>query len=55
MEQATFALVAAGVIGLLIATPLLAVVIVLVKMLYRKDALGQKVSLSGQKATREAS
>lgn len=37
-----------GFVGLLVATPLLAVVIVLVKMLYLKDTLGQKVEVAGQ-------
>jgi predicted PurR-regulated permease PerM len=32
-----------GFVGLLVATPLLAVVMVLVKMLYLNDTLGQKV------------
>jgi predicted PurR-regulated permease PerM len=35
-----------GFVGLLVATPLLAVVMVLVKMLYLKDTLGQKVEVS---------
>jgi predicted PurR-regulated permease PerM len=37
-----------GFVGLLVATPLLAVVMVLVKMLYLKDTLGQKVELANK-------
>lgn len=38
-----------GVLGLLIATPLLAVVMVLVKMLYLKEVLHQRVELPGDR------
>jgi predicted PurR-regulated permease PerM len=53
MEQATFALVVAGVMGLLVATPLLAVVTVLVKMLSKMrlskgEALGAESNSRSQ-------
>jgi len=34
-------------VGLLIATPLLAVLLVLVKLLYLRDALGERVDVPG--------
>src|SRR5690606_29853495 len=36
-----------GPVGLLIATPLLAVLLVLVKLLYLRDALGERVDVPG--------
>jgi predicted PurR-regulated permease PerM len=39
-----------GFLGLLVATPLLAVILVLVKMLYLEDTLGQKIQLAGNKS-----
>ncbi|MBV9787975.1 MAG: AI-2E family transporter, partial [Chloroflexi bacterium] len=37
-----------GVLGLLLATPILAVVLVLVKMLYVEDVLGDDIDVAGE-------
>lgn len=39
-----------GFLGLLVATPLLAIVLVIVKMIYLKDELGESVTLPGDSA-----
>ncbi len=39
-----------GLVGLLVATPLIAVIVVLVKVLYLREALGQRVEMPGGEA-----
>jgi predicted PurR-regulated permease PerM len=41
-----------GIVGVFVATPILAVVMVLIKMLYLHDAVGEKVELPGGKVER---